>query len=180
MLCVIIAMIGAQIVELLDQNMTPGQVAEALGVSEVTVKAASAGTETPALDFSDDDLAAAIEGIGQVARYGENERNRVQCAMFVYEVKKGLRTSKNNDKQLPVAQINQLIINANADIARFAARKSNGRGDCLTIAGVQDAQEADCGAPDSTAPQEIRGGDSSRAVKIQSGQETTAGSLSSL
>ena len=63
-------MIGAQIVELVNQGMSASQVAEALDVSEVAVKSAVAasGPEAPALDFSDEDLAAAIDGISQVAR----------------------------------------------------------------------------------------------------------------
>lgn len=172
-------MIGAQICELVNQGMSAAQVAEALDVSEVAVKSAVAasGTETPALDFSDEDLAAAIDGISQVARYGENERNRVQCGIFIYEVKKGLKKAKADDQKLPITQINQLIIAANDDIARFASRKSVGRGDRITSESVQDAQVADCGAPDSAAAPEIPRREASGATQIESSQETTAGTL---
>ena len=170
-------MLGAQIAALVEQGLSADQVAEALDVSEVTVKAASVGTETPALDFSDEDLAAAIDGISQVARYGENERNRVQCATFIYEVKKGLKKAKADDRQLPITQINQLIIAANDDIARFASRKSVGRGDRMTSESVQDAQVADCGAPDSAEAPEVTRGEAGGATQTESGQETTAGTL---
>lgn len=172
-------MIGAQIVELVNQGMSAEQVAEALDVSEVAVKSAvaSSGAETPALDFSDEDLAAAIDGIAQVARYGENERNRVQCGIFIYEVKKGLKKAKADDQKLPITQINQLIIAANDDIARFAARKSVGRGDRPAIESVQDAQVTDSGAPNPAAAPEVARGEAAELHQVEPTKETTAGAL---
>ena len=174
----ITTMLSAQISELVAQGCDSGQVAEALGVSEVAVKAVVA--DKIALDFSDEDLGAAIDTLGQVARYGENERNRTQASMFIYEVKKGLKVAKNNDRQLPLTQINQLIIAANDDIARFATRKSVGRRDCDIIEGVQDTQVANCRAPAQEISQEIARGAATSGAQGVAGKETTAGTLGSI
>lgn len=70
-------------------------------------------------EFTDDDARAVAGVIKNIALSGENERNRLTAAMYVYDVKKGYRINKQDTPTVTAVQINQLINAANLDIKKL-------------------------------------------------------------
>lgn len=91
------------------------EIAEQLNCPLPAVKLALSDSE----DFSDDDAAAVARVIKTIALSGENERNRLTAACYVYDVKKGLRVPKQAAPTVTAVQINQLIHAAHQDVAQF-------------------------------------------------------------
>lgn len=123
-------MLSAQIQALSADGASVDEICQVLKVPSVVVKSALSADKSEAadIDFTDEDLSAARDGIAAVARYGENERNKLQAAIFIYEVRKGLRIPKSKENVLPINQINQLILQSNQDVTRFIQSISTGDG----------------------------------------------------
>jgi len=95
---------------------TADEIAAQLNCETAAVKNALNATE----DFTEDDTRQLANVIKEIAFNGENERNRLTAAMFVYEVKRGLKVPKRDTPTITAVQINQLIHASNQDIARLA------------------------------------------------------------
>ena len=97
-----------------------GDICEQFNCNELAVKYALEGEQ----DFSDEDCRQMAAVIRQIAINGDNERNRLTAATYIYDVKKGLRVPKKEAPTISAVQINQLIIQAQQDVYRFIGSPS--------------------------------------------------------
>lgn len=119
---------SVQLARMLEDGVPVEEASDLLGLDRSVARLAAAAESEQT--FSDDDLADALQGIANIARSGEHERNRLTAAIFVVEVKKGLKVPKREDRSHNITLIQQLIQNANADCNDFARSISarDGRG----------------------------------------------------
>lgn len=138
-------MLAAQLDSLIAQGVPAAEAAELLGV-DVSVAKLHAGD----LNFSDDDLSAALAGVASIAKHGEQERNRLQAGMFIIEVKKGYKAPKVDNRTQNITLVQQLINQANDDINEFARelRAGDRRGD---PAAIEEQGPAEGGAGPATS-----------------------------
>lgn len=112
-----------------------------------------------AVDFSDEDAAAAARVIKSIALHGENERNKLNAATYIYDVKKGYRVNRNPTAGISAGEINILISQAAHDVnelieqlKRNPSRQANAV-DCR--AQLEESQSGD-GNPPQTPSSEDR------------------------
>ena len=147
-------MLAEQIKAARDEGCCAADIALGLNVSETVVKSVLEDE-----DFSDHDLAVAKDAIRLTAAQGENERNRLQAAMFIFEVKRGHRVPKAQEAAINIQQIQQLIIRSNHDIAQFVSR--NRCGDQRIIEATELPQADHQAAPDAIQAAGTTGEDAS-------------------
>jgi hypothetical protein len=111
----VVSTLDDQIRAVYGQGVGIEEICEQFRCSEAAVKWALQDSE----DFTDADAAAMAAVIKQVALAGDNERNRLTAAMYVYDVKKGLRVPKREAPTISAVQINQLIFQAQQDVHRL-------------------------------------------------------------
>ncbi len=99
---------------------TVEEIADQLQCHPTAVKATLADTE----EFTDEDARAMAGVIKNIALSGDNERNRLTAAMYVYDVKKGYRVNRQDTPTVTAVQINQLINAANLDIQKLIGTPS--------------------------------------------------------
>lgn len=109
------------------------------------------------VDFSDEDAAAAARVIKSIALHGENERNKLNAATYIYDVKKGFRVNRNPTAGISAGEINILITQAAHDVnglieqlRRNPSRQANAV-DCRTQ--LEESQSGD-GSPPQTPSSE--------------------------
>lgn len=98
-----------------ENGASVAEIAEQFHCHETAVKAALSEVS----EFTDDDARAVAGVIKNIALAGDNERNRLTAAMYVYDVKKGYRVNKADTPTVTAVQINQLINAANQDITKL-------------------------------------------------------------
>lgn len=120
-----------------------------LNVEPAAVKMALSDTE----EFSDEDCRQVAAVIKSIALYGDNERNRLSAATYIYDVKKGYKVNRNPTAGISAEQINILIANSNKDVQGFIQQ----------LTGNPGRQEAavDCGKEQ----QEIKGDNPDRTIE---------------
>lgn len=107
--------LDAQIRRAYEEGATIEEIAKQFDCHPSAVKSAL----TEVSEFTDDDARAVAGVIKNIALSGENERNRLTAAMYVYDVKKGYRVNKQDTPTVTAVQINQLINAANLDIKKL-------------------------------------------------------------
>lgn len=112
-----------------------------LNVEPAAVKMALSDTE----EFSDEDCRQVAAVIKSIALYGDNERNRLSAATYIYDVKKGYKVNRNPAAGVSAEQINILIANSNKDVQGFIQQLTGNPGRQTTA--------VDCGKEQ----QEIKG-----------------------
>jgi len=104
-----------------------------LNVEPAAVKMALSDTE----EFSDEDCRQVAAVIKSIALYGDNERNRLSAATYIYDVKKGYKVNRNPTAGVSAEQINILIANSNKDVQGFIQQLTGNPG--------RQAAAVDCG-----------------------------------
>ena len=95
-----------------------------LNVEPAAVKMALSDTE----EFSDEDCRQVASVIKSIALYGDNERNRLSAATYIYDVKKGYKVNRNPTAGISAEQINILIANSNKDVQGFIQQLTGNTG----------------------------------------------------
>jgi hypothetical protein len=130
-------MIELQVTALHEQGASAAEIAEQLNLPLQSVEYTLARVTKE--DFSEDDAQQMAGVIKQIAFNGDNERTRLQAAMFGYEVKRGLRKKGSELPAVSITQPNQLIINAERNISNIVpnltAEKARGTGAAYTAKG---------------------------------------------
>ena len=120
-----------------------------LNVEPAAVKMALSDTE----EFSDEDCRQVAAVIKSIALYGDNERNRLSAATYIYDVKKGYKVNRNPTAGVTAEQINILIANSNKDVQGFIQQLTGNSG--------RQAAAIDCGKEQ----QEIKGDNPDRIIE---------------
>ena len=110
-----------------------------LNVEPAAVKMALSDTE----EFSDEDCRQVAAVIKSIALYGDNERNRLSAATYIYDVKKGYKVNRNPTAGVTAEQINILIANSNKDVQGFIQQLTgNSSRQTTTVDCGKEQQEA--------------------------------------
>lgn len=150
--------LDAQIRRAHQQGASLDEICSQLNCDPAAVKWALQDSE----DFTDEDCRDMARVIKQIALNGENERNRLTAATYIFDVKKGFRVSKSDTPTVTAIQINQLIHAATQDIAGLlgqpATANSSGQRAVITaeLPAAQPAEAA--GGSGQASPESQRAG----------------------
>jgi len=152
-------LLGEQIRKAHRDGAAIGEICQQLNVD----RAAAVSALQNEIDFTDEDAAAAANVIKTIAKYGENERNKLNAATYIYDVKKGYRVNRNPTVGISAAEINILISQSNQDVNRFIEQF---RAAPAREAVVVDGGEKQLQSPraDGTAPQNPSAGEGAVAA----------------
>ncbi len=132
-------LLGEQIRKAHRDGAAIGEICQQLNVD----RAAAVSALQNEIDFTDEDAAAAANVIKTIAKYGENERNKLNAATYIYDVKKGYRVNRNPTVGISAAEINILISQSNQDVQGFIQQLTgNSSRQTTTVDCGKEQQEA--------------------------------------